>query len=298
MCIRDSRYTEDDVYSEVTNYYGREGTDILEIEGDKVTGRLVIEHDINETTMLFGSFTRGFKPGGSNLTYGTESVVAPIVVLPVFEEEVVEAFEVGLKTDLADGRVRLNAAAFYYDYSDLQYQATDPEVFNGGVGNIPESEIFGAELEFSAFLTDSLILDARMAWLDTEITSDHLALDNVQSEAAGNATESALLPGHAEPHSETHGEDHAHHHGVEGQGLSVLWVIPFAGMLLSIALGPILAPHFWHANYGKVAAGWIVLLSIPFLAIYKGDAFYEILHIVMLYYVPFIILLGALFTAA
>ena len=118
------------------------------------------------------------------------------------------------------------------------------------------------------------------------------------SEAAGNATESALLPGHAEPHSEPHGEDHAHHHGVEGQGLSVLWVIPFAGMLLSIALGPILAPHFWHANYGKVAAGWIVLFSIPFLATYKGDAFYEILHIVLLDYVPFIILLGALFTAA
>lgn len=118
------------------------------------------------------------------------------------------------------------------------------------------------------------------------------------SEAAGNTTESALLPGHAEPHSETHGEDHAHHHGVEGQGLSVLWVIPFAGMLLSIALGPILAPHFWHANYGKVAAGWIVLFSIPFLATYKGDAFYEILHIVLLDYVPFIILLGALFTAA
>ena len=181
------RYTEDEVYSEVTNYYGREGTDILEIEGDKITGRLVIEHDLNADTMVFGSVTRGFKPGGSNLTYGTESVVAPIVVLPIFEEEVVDAYEMGLKTDLADGRVRLNAAAFYYNYSDLQYQATDPEVFNGGVGNIPESEIYGAELEFSAFLTDSLILDARMAWLDTEITSDHLALDNVQSEAAGNA---------------------------------------------------------------------------------------------------------------
>jgi iron complex outermembrane receptor protein len=181
------RYTEDEVYSAVTNYYGREGTDILEIESDKVTGRLVVEHDINESTMLFGSFTKGFKPGGSNLTYGTEAVVAPIVVLPIFNEEIVNAYEVGLKTDLADGRVRLNAAAFYYDYKNLQYQATDPEVFNGGVGNIPESEIFGAELEFSAFLSDSLILDARMAWLDTEITSDHLALDNVQSEASGNA---------------------------------------------------------------------------------------------------------------
>ena len=181
------RYTEDEVYSAVTNYYGREGTDVLEIESDKVTGRLVVEHDINESTMLFGSFTKGFKPGGSNLTYGTEAVVAPIVVLPIFNEEIVNAYEIGLKTDLADGRVRLNAAAFYYDYKNLQYQATDPEVFNGGVGNIPESEIFGAELEFSAFLSDSIILDARMAWLDTEITSDHLALDNVQSEASGNA---------------------------------------------------------------------------------------------------------------
>ena len=114
------------------------------------------------------------------------------------------------------------------------------------------------------------------------------------SEGAGNATESVSLPGHAEPHD----EDHAHHHGVEGQGLSVLWVIPFAGMLLSIALGPIFAPHFWHANYGKVAAGGIVIFSIPFLATFKGDAFYEILHIVLLDYVPFIILLGALFTAA
>jgi len=181
------RYTEDEVYSSVTNYYGREGTDILEIESDKVTGRFVVEHDINDSTMLFGSFTKGFKPGGSNLTYGTEAVIAPIVVLPIFNEEIVNAYEIGLKTDLADGRVRLNAAAFYYDYKNLQYQATDPEVFNGGVGNIPKSEIFGAELEFSAFLLDSLILDARMAWLDTEITSDHLALDNVQSEAAGNA---------------------------------------------------------------------------------------------------------------
>jgi iron complex outermembrane receptor protein len=181
------RYTEDEVYSEVTNYYGREGTDILEIESDKVTGRLVIEHDINNSTMAFGSFTKGFKPGGSNLTYGTEAEVAPIVVLPIFKEEIVDAYEIGLKTDLADGRVRLNAAAFYYDYKNLQYQATDPEVFNGGVGNIPASEIFGAEVEFSAFLSDSVIFDARIAWLDTEITKDHLALDNVQSEAAGNA---------------------------------------------------------------------------------------------------------------
>ena len=115
------------------------------------------------------------------------------------------------------------------------------------------------------------------------------ALPSGQTEGSGTGQEA-----HA-----PHAEDHAHtHHGVEGKGLSVLWVLPFAGMLLSIALGPILAPHFWHANYGKVAAGWIVIFSIPFLATFKGDAFYEIVHIVLLDYVPFIILLGALFTAA
>ncbi len=181
------RYTEDEVYSAVTNFFGRTGTDIIEMDSEKVTGRLVLEHDFSESTMGFASYTRGFKPGGSNLTYGLESVVAPVVVLPTFDEEIVDAFEVGLKTDLADGRVRLNAAAFFYNYEGLQYQATDPEVFQGGVGNIPESEIFGAELELSAFLSDSVILDVRLAWLDTEITADHLALDNVQSEAAGNA---------------------------------------------------------------------------------------------------------------
>ncbi len=181
------RYTQDEVYSSVTNFFGRTGTDIIEMDSEKVTGRLVVEHDFNESTMGFASYTRGFKPGGSNLTYGLESVVAPVVVLPTFDEEIVDSFEIGLKTDLADGRVRFNAAAFFYNYEGLQYQATDPEVFQGGVGNIPESEIFGAELELSAFLSDSVILDVRLAWLDTEITADHLALDNVQSEAAGNA---------------------------------------------------------------------------------------------------------------
>ena len=181
------RYTNDEVYSEVTNFYGRAGTEILEIESEKWTGRLALEHDLNDSSMGYLSFTRGFKPGGSNLTFGREQKIAPIVVLPIFEEETVDAFELGVKTDLADGRVRVNAALFYYDYENLQYQATDPEIFEGGVGNIPESEIFGGELEFAAFVTDSLIFDVRMAWLETEITASHLALDNVESEGATNA---------------------------------------------------------------------------------------------------------------
>ena len=181
------RYTEDEVYSEVTNYYGRDGTDILEVKSEKLTGRGALEYDLGDDTMVYGSYTRGFKPGGSNLTFGIEDVISPILVLPTFKDETIEAWELGIKTDFADNRIRLNTAVFYYDYKNLQYQATDPEVFNGGVGNLPGSEIYGAELELLSFITDRFTLDARLSWLETEITESHLALDNVQSEAATNA---------------------------------------------------------------------------------------------------------------
>ena len=181
------RYTDDEVYSEVTNFFGRGGTAVLKIKSDKLTGRGVVEFDLNDDTMVYASYTRGFKPGGSNLTYGREDIIAPIVVLPTFKDETVEAWELGIKTDFADNRVRLNAAAFYYDYKNLQYQATDPELFEGGVGNLPGSEIYGAEVELLAFITDRFSLDARLAWLETEVTESHLALDNVRSDDATNA---------------------------------------------------------------------------------------------------------------
>ena len=181
------RYTEDEVYSEVTNFFGRGGTDILSVDGSKVTTRIVIEKDLDDNRMVYASYSKGYKPGGSNLTYGREDVVAPIVVLPTFEEEVVDAYEFGIKAELPGGRTRINSAFFYYDYEGLQYQATDPELFEGGVNNIPESEIYGAEIELSTFITDSMILDASMSWIETEITADHFALDNVQSDIATNA---------------------------------------------------------------------------------------------------------------
>ena len=78
-----------------------------------------------------------------------------------------------------------------------------------------------------------------------------------------------------------------------------LWsCLPFAGMLLSIALLPLIAPHFWHYHFGKVAAFWAVLLGLPFLIAFKGTALHEILHILLADYVPFIILLWSLYTVS
>ena len=86
---------------------------------------------------------------------------------------------------------------------------------------------------------------------------------------------------------------------LDGSRLSMLWAIPFAGILLSIALCPLLVPDFWHHHYGKVAAGWGILIAGA-LAISHGPglAWATIFHTFMLEYLPFILLLLALFTTA
>jgi len=81
-----------------------------------------------------------------------------------------------------------------------------------------------------------------------------------------------------------------------GALLPVWSAVPFAGMLLSIALFPLLAPAFWHHHYPKVAAGWAAGLIVPFVAAYRGAALHELAHVTVVDYVPFIILLATLFT--
>ena len=81
------------------------------------------------------------------------------------------------------------------------------------------------------------------------------------------------------------------------ENLSILWVIPFAGILLSIAIFPLVASHFWHQHFGKISLFWALVLIIPFF-IKEGFeiTLYELLHVGLLEYIPFIILLLALFT--
>jgi len=84
---------------------------------------------------------------------------------------------------------------------------------------------------------------------------------------------------------------------VDGTTLTILWTIPFAGILLSIAVLPLIAPHFWHNNFGKVSFFWALTFVFPFLIVEGlSVTLYEVLHIVLLDYIPFIILLLSLFT--
>lgn len=84
---------------------------------------------------------------------------------------------------------------------------------------------------------------------------------------------------------------------VDGATLSIIWTIPFAGVLLSIAVMPLIVPHFWHNNFGKVSFFWALTFMIPFFIVQGFSiALYEVLHIILLDYIPFIILLLSLFT--
>ena len=86
---------------------------------------------------------------------------------------------------------------------------------------------------------------------------------------------------------------------LNGSELSIVWAIPFAGILLSIALFPLFLPHFWHQNYGKVAVFWALCCVIPVLYVYgAGVAAASVAHAIIGDYVPFLLFVGALFVAA
>ena len=86
---------------------------------------------------------------------------------------------------------------------------------------------------------------------------------------------------------------------LDGRALSAWWGLPFAGMLLSIALMPQLLLNFWHQHFGKVAAAWSLALLAPFAAVFGvGAAGQALAHTLLAEYLPFIVLLTALFTVS
>lgn len=77
-------------------------------------------------------------------------------------------------------------------------------------------------------------------------------------------------------------------------------IIPFIGILLSIAVIPLINHHFWEKHYGKISLFWVIAFIIPFYyqATSSSEVVYELLHVMLLEYVPFIVLLLSLFTVA
>lgn len=86
---------------------------------------------------------------------------------------------------------------------------------------------------------------------------------------------------------------------LDGSQMGLIWVVPFVGILLSIAVFPLVAAELWHHHFGKISAFWALSFLVPFGIVFGADlAIYEVIHVGLLEYIPFIILLLSLFTVA
>jgi len=86
---------------------------------------------------------------------------------------------------------------------------------------------------------------------------------------------------------------------VDGSAMGLVWLVPFAAILAGIALGPLLFAHAWHAHYGKYALGCAAAFLVPCAAVFGiRTATYEFVHAMLIEYVPFIVMLFALYVVA
>lgn len=126
-------------------------------DASKFTYRVSLDHRFSEQVLGYASYNTGFKSGGFN----TSSPGA----LP-YEAEELTAYEVGLKTDLLDRRLRVNGAAFYYDYSNIQVQkltGTALTLINGAA-----ARLYGLDLDFTAQVTNDFSLTGGVTLLSPE----------------------------------------------------------------------------------------------------------------------------------
>lgn len=173
------RYSEDELKS--SNLLREEEPEQV-ADFDDVNWKLSVEKNLAEDSLLYATVSTGYKTGGLNT--GSQ-------VKPVFDAETVIAYEVGSKNRFMEGRLQLNAAIFYYDYSDLQVSGIEvipqldeqgnlipdpviPGAFlvaqvNNLSDNIADSEMFGAEVEWVALVCEDLLVDGSIGLLKTDV---------------------------------------------------------------------------------------------------------------------------------
>ncbi|WP_269619630.1 TonB-dependent receptor [Zhongshania sp. BJYM1] len=132
-----------------------------ELDFDDISYRIGAEYRFSDDVMGYTSFATGYKGGG-----WTTRLLTPALDAPTFEPEEAETFEVGMKSELLGGRVRLNGAVFYTQYDDIQLTFQDgpsPVTANGGDGIIK-----GFEIELESLITANWSVDASLGYLKAE----------------------------------------------------------------------------------------------------------------------------------
>ncbi len=148
------------------------------------TWKVNATYDLSDATMMYATVSSSFKSGGFNPISDRSPLLDPSfggrAENAYFEPEFVDAFEVGLKTTILDGRMQINGAAFYYDYQDLQQS----KIVNvTSLNQNSDAEITGVELDMLWAITPNLIFSLSGGYLDTEISS-FLSVDTANPNAS------------------------------------------------------------------------------------------------------------------
>jgi len=169
-------------YKVQTGFSTPNGALVDKQDWDEVTWRLVANWRPTDSTLLFGSITTGYKPGGFG-SFNIESRVGADCELPFglcvgdpatdrpgdFGPETVTSYELGYKGTILDGRTQIGANVFFYDYEDLQ------AIFGEGprtiVDNVGQVDGTGFELDVNTVLTENINLHVGMSWFDSEATN-------------------------------------------------------------------------------------------------------------------------------
>lgn len=190
------RYAEDEISN--FNPAARPDEPLIGNTFDSVSPRVTLNWKVNEDSMLYGSYAKGNKPGFIN----ANPLLAPDEIFA--DEEESDNFEIGSKNMFGDGRFMLNLAVYYIDWKNQQL--TSGTTLSDGrpvtiVVNAGETEVFGAEAEFTAAVTDRLTVSLGMSINDAEFVE----FDDAEQElftgdpsVAGNQTpNSARTQGNA-----------------------------------------------------------------------------------------------------
>lgn len=170
------RYTKDegngrDLHTQLADYDLNPVIDLIapgsfpdgnaEYDDSAVTGKIGLDYRLNEDTLLYASYSRGYRSSAFN--GGAQFAVNEVGIA---DPEFVNAYELGFKTSLRDGSVQLNGALFYYDYKDQQFvNIIGVQQF---LENGDESYIAGFELELISRITQDLTVNAGLGYLNTE----------------------------------------------------------------------------------------------------------------------------------
>jgi iron complex outermembrane receptor protein len=129
---------------------------------NEFTGNIALNYQISDDVLSYVKYSRGYRSG----TYGEDLVYLDPGDDLYADPEYIDAYELGMKSEFLNNRLRLNAALFYYDYTDQQF--TNNVGLSGYIVNAGKTEIYGMELELLAVLADGWTLQAGLGLMDSE----------------------------------------------------------------------------------------------------------------------------------